>query len=175
MPSSLLAIHRPFALGLLCLLASSQTGCISLTSFLRSDSPTLDTKMLEAQGYVIPHGGMPMEVAKGDSTKPHVVMEVRLANEKRHVERIPIEADKAVFIQDLVQQAQLHKKIGALHISIMRPTDGGPPVHLPLSTDSDGKATSMATNYAVYPGDHLIVVEDNESAVEKLIRGQLGI
>ena len=155
------------------LLVATQTGC-SISSFIRSDTPQVDTKLLEAQGYSIPPGGMPMQVEPGDSTEPSIVLEVRTAGNKRHVERIPLPSDQGVFVQDLVQQAQLHQRIGKLHIHIMRPTThGAPPVRLDLKTDSKG-TTSTGTNYALFPGDHLIVNEDNSSAIEKFIMGQLG-
>jgi hypothetical protein len=140
---------------------------------MRKESPTLDTRLLEAQGYSMPAGGMPMEVSPKGSEKPNVVLEIRGGKDRRHVERIVLPTDRGVFIQDIVQQAKLHEKFGRLQISIMRPHGiGMPPVRLDAQTDSDGQITNVATNYALLPGDHVIVNEDSRSSLEKFLDSQ---
>lgn len=156
--------------GLLIVLVCSQAGCLTLTSLLKRESPPLDTSLLRAQGYSIPPGGMPMQVQPSGSAKPSVVLEIRDEHDARHAERIPVPMDQGFFIEDVVQQARLHEKFGELQISIMRPNGmGAPPVRLELRTDDDGKATSIGSNYALLPGDHIVVNEDRRSALEKYI------
>jgi len=158
--------------GLLILCLTSQSGCITLSSLMgNSKSGTLDTRMLEAQGYSIPPGGMPSPVAPDPSGQPRVILEVR--GDERHLEAIPLSHDRPVFIEDIVHQARLHERIGGLFISIMRPDgQGGPPVRLEVQTDDKGRATNAGHNYALLPGDHIVVNSDNRSGFERMIDKQ---
>lgn len=151
---------------------ATQSGCLSLGTFIgQTKSPTLDTRMLEAQGYSIPPGGMPAPVAPSPNGAPRVILEVR--EDGTHVESIPLDMDKAVFIEDIVQQARLHDRFGQLDISIMRPTpNGGPPLRLDTHIESTGKATNVGQNYALLPGDHIVVNSDNRSSLERFIDKQ---
>ncbi len=150
----------------------SQSGCLTLSMLMgKSKSSTLDTSYLEAQGYSIPTGGMPSPVAADPNGAPRVILEVR--DGERHLEAIPLPMDQPLFIEDLVQQARLHDRFGQLVISIMRPNgDGGPPVRLETRTDDSGKASSVGQNYALMPGDHIVVNSDNRSALERMIDTQ---
>ncbi len=58
-------------------------------------------------------------------------------------------------------------------VSIMRPTEaGGPPLRLDTRIDDSGKATNIGQNYALLPGDHIIVASDNRSSLERFIDKQ---
>jgi hypothetical protein len=82
--------------------------------------------------------------------------------------------DRAVFVEEIVQQAQLHDKLGRLSISIMRPSgDGGPPIRLETRTNTEGKAEDIGKNYALLPGDHLVVVHDSRTALEKFFESTM--
>ena len=165
---------RVLSVLLLAIAFASQAGCLTLSGFVQKDSPKLDTRLLEAQGYSIPPGGMPMGVSAEGSSQPSIVMEVRTGGDERHVERVPIPVDRGLFIEELVQQAELHKKLGKLQVSIMRDSEGGPPIRMDVQTDSQGRATSMGSNYALYPGDHVIVNVRRESQVQKILK-QFGL
>ena len=145
------------------------TGCMTLSEMLgQKRKDTLDTSYLKREGYSIPPGGMPTPVAIDPSRGPSVVLEVR--GDGNHLETIPLPKDKPVFIEDLVGQAQLPDKLGQLSISIMRPNGPGlPPVRLDVQTDSKGKATSPGQNYAVLPSDHIIVLHDQRTNLERFI------
>ncbi len=151
----------------------SQAGCVSLAAFLgQKKSPELDTSLLQAQGYSIPPGGMPTQIdPQVAGSGPHVVLEIR--SEDRHLESVPLPMDRPVFVEDIVRDAQLSERFGRLRISIMRPNGSeAPPVRLDLRTNSDGKATSVGGNYALLPGDHIIINEDNRSGLERFIDSQ---
>jgi hypothetical protein len=148
-----------------------QTGCVTLEKIMRQNDRepgSLDTTLLQAQGYSIPPGGMPTGVDMQASDRPSIVLEVRSDGDKRHVERIPVPMDRGVFIEEIVQEAKLNDRIGKLRINIMRPNGPtAPPVRLDLYTDEDGKAATLGTNYALLPGDHVIVSKDETSAFKK--------
>ncbi|MFK7736581.1 MAG: hypothetical protein AB8B50_11150 [Pirellulaceae bacterium] len=163
-----------FTIASMAALLAVQTGCLTLNTYLNPESPQLDTSLLQAQGYSIPPGGMPTKVAASESGEPSVVLEVRGGENGRHIERIPLPMDRSLFVEDLIQQAQMHDKLGELNISIMRPNQipGQPPIRLELRTDSKGKANSLGSNYALHPGDHLVVVEDQRSLLERFVKSQ---
>jgi hypothetical protein len=152
----------------LVLLITTQPGCMLLHIFMpRKPTSDLDLSILKAQGYSIPPGGMPSPVQFDPSDGPRVVMEIR--GDKRHMESIPL-PENGMFVQDLVQQAKLNKAFGALQISILRPTNSGAaPVRLDLQTDEDGKVTNISQNYALHPGDHVIVLHDDRTYLERFV------
>ncbi len=158
---------RWICLGLLSLLVT-QPGCLLLSALLpKKPSNGLDVSHLKAQGYSIPPGGMPAAVALDPNDGPRVILEIR--GDKRHLETIPL-SEKGMFIEDLVQQAKLHENFGQLSISIMRPNgQGAPPVRMDLTTDDKGKATNVGQNYGLLPGDHIIVLPDDRSYLERFI------
>ena len=155
-------------------LLAAQTGCVSISGLMgQGQSSQLDTSLLEAQGYAIPEGGMATQTQAQMDGRPQIVLEVR--GEKRHLERIPLPMDRGVTIEELVQQAGLHEKIGKLNVTILRPNgQGNPPVSMTARTDGDGKVENIGLNYALLPGDHVVAVENDESALQKFISSQFG-
>ncbi|RMF39712.1 MAG: hypothetical protein D6753_13125 [Planctomycetota bacterium] len=166
---------RPLACGILLVICSTQPGCILLNAFMEKKPTTnLDTTLLEAQGYSMPPGGMPTTVPASQRSGPSIVLEVRGGDEERHLERIPLPKDRAMFVQDLVQEARLHERIGRLKVSVMRPTGPGqPPVRMEVRTDPQGRVTNVGANYALLPQDHVIVVEDDPPGLSRLIMERL--
>ena len=158
---------RSICLGFFVVLAT-QSGCVLLSAFLpRKPTSGLDVSLLKAQGYSIPPGGMPAPVVLDPNDGPRVILEVRA--DERHLETIPL-PEKGMFIEELVQQAKLHENFGQLSISIMRPNgEGAPPVRMDLTTNDAGKATNVGQNYALRPGDHIIVLHDERSYFERFI------
>ncbi|QDV27859.1 hypothetical protein Q31a_62520 [Aureliella helgolandensis] len=148
------------------------TGCVTMEAFMgKPRTPSLDISLLQAQGYQIPPGGMPSPVEPAADGKPRVVLEVR--DDGRHLESIPLPVDRALFVEDIVQEASLHKRFGHLAISIMRPMgEGQPPTRLDARTDDDGKVTSLGQNYALQPGDHLVVNVDQRTSLERFVDRQ---
>jgi hypothetical protein len=146
-------------------LLATQPGC---NLFPRRKSQSLDISLLKAQGYSIPPGGMPAQVAPDSQGRPRVVLEIR--SDERHLESIPMPASGVLFIEDVVQQAKLHEKFGELSISIMRPNGAGaPPVRMDVRINHKGKATNVGQNYALHPDDHIIVLHDERSHLERFL------
>ena len=166
------SILRLTFVGMIASCLTMQSGCITLSALMgQKRSATLDTTMLEAQGYSIPPGGMPSPVAPSTQEGPRVVLEVR--DGTKHLESIPLPTDRGIFIEDLVGQARLPERLGNMNISIMRPNgSGNPPIRLDVRIDDEGKATNIGNNYALLPGDHIIVVSDRRTGLEKFIDSQ---
>ena len=160
---------RWVGLGLLSAGLVCQSGCLSLMGG-KKRSPKLDTTYLEAAGYTIPRGGMPSPVGNMASDGQSLIMEVRQDGEKPHIERIPLPKDHPMFVETLVQEAKIHERLGGVNISIMRPT--GPntaPVRMDVRVKDTGKVKEMEDNYALMPGDHLIVTYDQRTSLEVLM------
>ena len=158
---------RCICLGLMVLLAT-QPGCLLLSALLpRKPGNGLDVSYLKAQGYSIPPGGMPAPVALDPNDGPRVILEIR--GDKRHLETIPL-PEKGMFIEDLVQQAKLSETFGQLGVSIMRPNgQGAPPVRMDVTISEEGKASNLGQNYGLQPGDHIIVLPDDRTHLERFI------
>ncbi len=157
---------------ILAVCCATQSGCLTLADLISPQkTQTLDTTFLETQGYSIPMGGMPSPVAPSANGAPRIILEVR--DGKTHLESIPLPMDRAVFIEDIVQQAHLADHFGKLIVSIMRPTElGGAPLKLDVHIDSSGKASNAGQNYALMPGDHIVVNSDNRTGFERFIDKQ---
>lgn len=94
-------------------------------------------------------------------------MEVRTGSDKPHLEQIPLRKEQPMFIEDLVREAKINERVGGVAISIMRPAGPNvPPVRMDVRVKHDGKVKNMSENYALMPGDHLIVTGDQRTSLE---------
>lgn len=132
---------------------------------LKSNEPIegLDTRAMRAAGYNFDERGT--QKAYDATTKdgrPSVVLEVR--DGKKHVERIPLSLDKPTFVQDIVEDAKLYDRLGAINVTILRPTGGmNPPIRMEADFDYNTKGIVKWQNYALQPGDQIVVSRDNRS------------
>ncbi len=117
-----------------------------------------------ARRYAFPVAAM----QPGDG--PAIIMEVRSAGEKPHLERIPLPTDRPMFVETLVQEAKIHERLGGVNMSIMRPTGPNlPPVRMDVRVKDTGKVKDMEQNYALMPGDHIIVTYDQRTSLEVFV------
>lgn len=162
---------------LLFLVVGSQTGCLSVATLMgQKRSPRLDTSYLKAAGYSIPPGGMPAPVTPTAADGRAVILEVR-GDERPHIEQIRMDTERPMFIEDIVRDAKLNEHVGAMRISVMRPVGaGGPPMRMDVQVNDSGKCPKVEQNYALMPGDHLIVNPDSRTSLElfvdKFVRGK---
>jgi hypothetical protein len=149
----------------------SQTGCLTIGTLMGNKrSPKLDTSYLEAAGYSIPPGGMPTPIGRMSSDGQAIVMEVRTEGEKPHLESIPLNKERPMFVEDLVREAKISERVGGVAISIMRPTGSNlPPVRMDVRVKDDGKVKELEENYVLMPGDHVIVNYDQRTSLETFL------
>lgn len=143
------------------------SGCSSMFGD-RSREPVdgLDTKAMRAAGYSFDERGAQRTLPASDG-KPAVILEVR--NGKRHMERIPLSADKPTFVQDLVDDAKLVDRLGKIQVTILRPTGtSSPPIRMVSDFDAETKRIVVGQNYAVQPNDQIVVNKDNRSWLDNL-------
>jgi len=143
------------------------TGCSSMVGD-RSREPVdgIDTQAMRAAGYSFDERGAQRPLPAGDGL-PAVVLEVR--GGKRHLERIPLTADKPTFIQDIVDDAKLVDRLGRIQVTILRPTGTStPPIKMVADFDPETKRIVVGQNYAVQPDDQIVVSKDSRSWLDNL-------
>jgi hypothetical protein len=88
---------------------------------------------------------------------------------KKHLEKIPMTEGQAMFIADVIRDAQLHKKIGRIHVRVMRPAGNSPPVRMDIDFDETGHRVREGTNYSLRAGDRIIVTKDDSNMVSRML------
>ena len=76
---------------------------------------------------------------------------------------------QAMFIADVIRDAQLHKKIGRIHVRVMRPAGNSPPVRMDIDFDETGRRVREGTNYSLRAGDRIIVTKDDTNMVSRML------
>jgi hypothetical protein len=127
----------------------------------------IDTKAMRAAGYNFDDMGAQKPLPT-DAEKPSVVLEVR--DGKRHLERIPMTPDKPLFIQDVIQDAKLEERLGQIKVAVLRPIgDSAPPIRMEVDMERSGKGVVKWQNYALQPGDQIVVSKDNTTWMDGVI------
>jgi hypothetical protein len=157
-----------FAIATLLLLSSvSHTGCSTLV--WNKNKSQYDTTALKTEGYDIRALSSQNALATlPPSDKPSIVLEVH--HNGRHMERIPLPTDRPWFVQDLITEAEIQKRIGVTNIRIIRPVaPPGPPLVLDVPVSADGKDVNAGQNYSLCPGDMVIVKANNMGIFERMV------
>ena len=157
------------ALMLCCmLLVASTSGCAALIGRKYSESEKIDLTPVKKEGYSIgPYGVMqPMSTA---DESPSVILEVNQG--KRSFERIPMVPNQPMFIADLVRDADFYRKIGKVQVTILRPNGTNPPVRMDVDFDPSGKRVEEGMNYSLRPGDHVVVMADDSTFLNRIASG----
>lgn len=126
-----------------------------------------NTDAAKALGYTLGNNGfehgMPMS-----SDQPYVFLEV--FNKKQNVERIPMPADRPMFVDDILQEAKLSQRLGRIDVVILRPTGPNrPPVRMEVDVDARTGNVVHGQNYSLRPGDKVMVSKNRESAFDRMV------
>jgi hypothetical protein len=80
-----------------------------------------------------------------------------------------------MHLQDALEKSGAAKKIKRMELYVLRtPPQGGPRQRLTADYDSVKRRVAWESDYAVYPGDHVVVIEDNTSEFDRLVERCLG-
>lgn len=154
---------------LLCmLLLFTSSGCAALIGKRYSESDKIDLTPVKKEGYTVGPYGVMQPLPTVDES-PSVVLEVN--HGKRSFERIPLVPNQPMFIADLVRDAEFHRKIGKVRVTILRPNGTNPPVRMDVDFDPSGKRVEEGMNYSLRPGDHVVVIADDRSFLNRIASG----
>ncbi len=160
--------HRPVVLGMLLYFGlAGSTGCSML--IWNKQKSQFDTTALKEAGYdVRALPSITAAAAVPPSSTPSIVLEVH--HNGRHMERIPLPSDRPWFVQDLVSEAEIQKRIGVTDIQIVRSVASqAAPLVLDVGVSVDGKMVNEGQNYSLCPGDHVIVRASNKGIFERML------
>jgi hypothetical protein len=157
-------LPRFFAIAGLFILASS--GCISL-------NPALDLAALsgtEVGAPIVPPPG-PL-----GATAParQVVVQLRPMEGGQEMVSVKMEGDESV--ESVLIKSKATTRFHRMKVSLFRPGRHGPMANEPLRVEFDSAARRVPAqyDYALQPGDKLLVVEMKGSAFEDLMSSVLG-
>lgn len=135
----------------------------------RSYMSDVDLKSAKLAGYGVNSYGV-QSIPQQDGTtdgSPAITLEV--IDGGRHMERIPLPEGSSMVVSNIVDDAQLIKRLGRIRVTVLRPMgEGEPPVRMEVDFDSDGKKVMEGQNYAIRPGDHIQVIPDKRGFLERL-------
>jgi hypothetical protein len=148
---------------LLALLGTS-TGCQSLLGRKAGPANDFDITQLQRDGYTLGSNGV-LQGGMVDDTS--VLLEVN--DGKKHLEKIPMTEGQPMFVADVIRDAKLHKKVGRIHVRVMRPNGNAAPVRMDIDFDESGRRVREGTNYSLRPGDRIVVAKDDSTVVSRML------
>jgi len=151
----------------LLLALAGSSGCSTLV--WNKPKSQFDTTALKTEGYdVRALSSQSALAALPPSSKPSIVLEVH--HNGRHMERIPLPTDRPWFVQDLVNEAEIQKRIGVTRIQIIRTVGPAQPaLVLDVPVSADGKDINAGQNYSLCPGDVVVVKANNITMLERMV------
>jgi hypothetical protein len=87
---------------------------------------------------------------------------------KKHLEKIPMTEGQPMFVADLIRDAKLHKKVGRIHVRVVRPNGTAAPVRMDIDFDESGRRVKESTNYSLRAGDRVVVTKDESNFVSRM-------
>lgn len=148
---------------LIAVLLCSLSGCHVLFGRKGGVGDDMDLSQLQREGYTVGANGV-LQGGKLDETS--VLLEVN--DGKKHLEKIPMTEGQPMFIADVIRDAQLHKKIGRIHVRLVRPNGNAAPVRMDIDFDESGRRVREGTNYSLRPGDRIVVTKDDSNFVSRM-------
>jgi hypothetical protein len=146
------------------------SGCAGLMGKNYSDAERIDMTPVKKEGYTVgPYGVMqPLPTAEEE---PSIILEVN--HGKRSMERVPLVSGQPMYVADLMRDADIHRKIGRVKVTVLRPNGSNPPVRMDIDFDSSGKRVQEGVNYSLRSGDHVVVTADNRTFMNRLLGGSV--
>ncbi len=133
-------------------------GCSAMVWRSKGPLDRIDTTSIKAAGYTMGAYGTEKPLLS-DHGEQCVVLDI--TDGKRHLEKLPMQPGQPLFVGDVVRDADLHKKIGRMKITVLRPNGKNvPPVRMDVDFDDSGRNVMEGQNYSLRPGDHLVIRRD---------------
>ncbi len=143
------------------LIVFSTTGCSTLTT--SSLSGNLEQPVTESP---VKQASVPAE-----AVETCVVEVYSYAGKSRRLE-MPI--TDGMTVQDIVKTVQVRKLFARIAIELERPVaNSHKPLKMQVTVDGFGKRVNPAYNYAIRPGDRLVITEDPSNTFDDMLDGVL--
>lgn len=140
----------------------SSTGCNVLFGRRAGPAEELDLTQLQREGYSLGANGVMRGGTLDDSS---VLLEVN--DGKKHLEKIPMTEGQPMFVADVIRDSQLHKKVGRIHVRVVRPNGTAAPVRMDIDFDESGRRVKEGTNYSLRAGDRVVVTKDDSNFISR--------
>lgn len=144
----------------MCVVVAAMTGCAGL------GTPKSD---LAAE---ISKSGTPGTVEQGASK-----VEVIFQPDRGQPERLERALTEATTVQQMLVQSGAFKKYRRIEVEVIRPLPNGGAHKIPCEYDRETRQINPESDYALMPGDRVIVKEDPSTIVDDIMRsagGDLG-
>lgn len=135
-------------------------GVASMTVLLLSGCSVMDV----GKNSSLP---LPESAALAPSPAATITMEIRAAGKKPEMTQVQLE--NGVTVQQMLEKMKLVKRFRRMNIEVMRVTDQQR-AKLDVKYDHSKAHVNPLYDYALYPGDHLIVAEDTSTAIDDMFR-----
>ena len=127
------------------------SGCASLTS---SDSKVVTDQTL-------------------DENVPQIVVEIRPENKPKETLRTPWKEN--VRIQHVLEQSGAVERFSNMEVFVNRPIPNHYGRHnLSVTYEPETKHVSPETDFALFPGDHVVITQDTTSQLDEFVKSMIG-
>ncbi len=104
---------------------------------------------------------------------PSYTVEIRRPGYTTQFVRIPHTG--VTYLQEALEKSGATQKIRKMELYVLRtPPQGGPRQRLTAVYDVAARRVTWESDYAIYPGDHIVVTEDTSTDFDHLLNKVLG-
>lgn len=140
---------------------------------------TLCCVLLAANGCssILTSGSLPFLSAKADtSPAPTASCTVEFHSEYGKPRKMTVPVTEQTRIQDVLETSHARSRFRQMNVMILRPAPRDPQqmVKLACNYDAGDRKVTWDTDYAVLPGDRVIVTRDTTSSVDGVMESVLG-
>jgi hypothetical protein len=110
----------------------------------------------------------------GQSARGTITLEVRAAGEKPEVGQVTLR--EAMHVQDVLEQTKLVERFSRMDLHVLR-VQGDQRQKMESKYRHEHGHVDLLYDYLLYPGDHLVVVEDTSNIIDDMlgsVSGPLG-
>lgn len=110
--------------------------------------------------------GLPNQVDRDYEGKSYVVIITRGEKKSRH----QMVWEEGLFLQDVLNRSGVRRQFNKMLVEIKRPRqDGVQTIPMKAKFQDRKKLLTMETNYAVHPGDFVMITDVSKSAIDQLV------
>ncbi len=147
---------------LLAIAALSSAGC-----------STLQPQEGAANPFAWMQGEKPAAEEPKQPTGPTYTVEIRRDGYTPQITQIPY--TETIHIQDALVKSGATKKLKRMELYVLRtPPNGGPRQRLTAMWDAGEGRVAWESDYAIYPGDYIVAIEDKTSQFDDMVNRFLG-